>query len=152
METTVEIPSGVTLTVQPGVVVEGQPFTSIFVRGGHLVAVGTPSQPITFTSVLNESPSGNDHWNGIFVNWDSTGATATAQFDNAIIGHAQGVALEGVVDGLSVTNTLSHNVEEFVRFFKRVHPPRRTSYRYSLSVGISFNAPTTTHRPAIGRT
>jgi hypothetical protein len=150
LQTTVEIASGVTLTVQPGVLVQGEPFTSIFVRpGGHLVAIGTPSQPITFTGVVELTPSGEQGWQGIYVNWDPTGATGTAQLDNAIIGNA-GTALEGPVDGLLVTNTQIHDNSLGMSVYNRLASPPSTisenvflNNRKGLFVENSFHLPIT---------
>ena len=55
------VPAGVTLTVQPGVTVMGRDDTELQVLG-HLAAVGTPAQPITFTS---STDSGPEEWSGL---------------------------------------------------------------------------------------
>ncbi len=51
----VTVNPGVTLAVEPGVVVKGQGGTELKVLG-HLDAVGTVTQPITFTSATNTGP------------------------------------------------------------------------------------------------
>ncbi len=55
------VPAGITMTVEPGVMVMGR--THVEVRTlGHLVAIGTPTQPITFTSATN---TGGNQWSGL---------------------------------------------------------------------------------------
>ncbi len=55
------ITGGVTLTVEPGVTVMGNNDVELKVLG-HLTAVGTPAQPITFTSATN---TGGGQWSGL---------------------------------------------------------------------------------------
>ena len=52
---------GVTLTIQAGVVVQGRGGVELQVQG-HLQALGTTTQPITFTS---ETDSGPNEWAGL---------------------------------------------------------------------------------------
>ena len=76
--------SGATLTIQPGVVVKGQAGTGanatalIIARGANIMAEGTASQPIIFTSVADEiqpgqiaspnlDPTLNGLWGGLIV-------------------------------------------------------------------------------------
>ncbi|HNS38543.1 MAG TPA: hypothetical protein PKM01_12225, partial [Anaerolineaceae bacterium] len=58
------VPAGITLTLEPGTVVKGNGSLSDLriLSGGHLEAVGTPTQPITLTSVIDSGP---DQWNGL---------------------------------------------------------------------------------------
>jgi len=56
----VTVASGVTLTVEPGVVVQGNAQTRSLQVGGSLSALGTTAQPITFTS---SGDSGPGQWN-----------------------------------------------------------------------------------------
>jgi uncharacterized repeat protein (TIGR01451 family) len=55
------VPAGITLTVKPGVTIRARDGAGLRVNG-HLEAVGTPSQPITFTSNSN---TGGNEWEGI---------------------------------------------------------------------------------------
>ncbi|MGC8958597.1 MAG: right-handed parallel beta-helix repeat-containing protein [Chloroflexia bacterium] len=55
------VPAGVTLTIAPGVTVMADRNRELKVLG-HLEAAGTPSQPITFTSVAN---TGSRQWTGL---------------------------------------------------------------------------------------
>ncbi|MEZ5083538.1 MAG: hypothetical protein R2750_08820 [Bacteroidales bacterium] len=60
----VSVVSGVTLTIEPGVVIKGEAGTGanatalIIARGGTLLAEGTADQPIIFTSVADEIEPG----------------------------------------------------------------------------------------------
>jgi hypothetical protein len=60
----IAVTSGVTLTIQPGVIVKGQAGTGanatalIIARGGKIMAEGTASQPIIFTSIADEIEPG----------------------------------------------------------------------------------------------
>lgn len=72
----VNILEGITLTVEPGVTVMGQLNTAVFAHG-HLQAIGTPDNPITFTAE-NNTPGG---WYGI-------GVTSSANFNHVTIDKA----------------------------------------------------------------
>lgn len=58
-----EIPAGITLTVEPGVSLMGPGNGIVWLNGGHLQAVGTPQAPITFTAVSGLSGD----WDGISI-------------------------------------------------------------------------------------
>jgi len=75
---------GVTLTIEPGVIVKGEAGTGpnatalVVARGATLIAEGTPTQPIIFTSVADEiepgdiaspnlDPTLNGLWGGVIV-------------------------------------------------------------------------------------
>ena len=76
--------SGVTLTIEPGVIVKGQAGTGpnatalLVARGGTLMAEGTATEPIIFTSIADEiepgqiaspnlEPTLNGLWGGVLV-------------------------------------------------------------------------------------
>lgn len=64
------VEDGATLTIQPGTVIKGDKPTKgtlIVKRGGKLIADGTASQPIVFTS--NQAPGSRDYgdWGGIIL-------------------------------------------------------------------------------------
>ena len=80
----VVVGDGVTLTIQPGTIIKGSPGTGslasalIIARGGTILAAGTPSQPIIFTSTTDNITCGqtagtnldeNDRglWGGLIV-------------------------------------------------------------------------------------
>jgi hypothetical protein len=80
----ITVVSGVTLTIQPGVVVKGQAGTGpnatalMIARGGKLEAIGTATSPIIFTSVADEimpgqivspnlDPTLNGLWGGVLI-------------------------------------------------------------------------------------
>jgi len=56
------VPSMVTLTLEPGVTLMGGSIDAEFLVEGHLEALGTPTQPITFTSAVN---TGSNQWPGL---------------------------------------------------------------------------------------
>jgi hypothetical protein len=64
LESRVAVVSGVTLTIEPGVIVKGQAGTGanatalLIARGGKLMAEGTADAPIIFTSVADEIEPG----------------------------------------------------------------------------------------------
>jgi hypothetical protein len=61
---TVTVNAGVTLTIEPGVVVAGENAELLNVKG-RLVAIGTAANPIVFTSEANNAPG---QWSGIWFN------------------------------------------------------------------------------------
>jgi hypothetical protein len=80
----IAVVNGVTLTIEPGVVVKGQAGTAenatalIVARGGKIMAEGTAAQPIIFTSVADEiepgqiaspnlDPELNGLWGGLLI-------------------------------------------------------------------------------------
>jgi hypothetical protein len=80
----VTVLDGVTLTIEPGTVIKGEAGTGpnatalIIARGGKLIAEGTESEPIIFTSIADEIVSGenispnldptlNSLWGGLIV-------------------------------------------------------------------------------------
>jgi hypothetical protein len=58
-----EIPAGITLTVEPGVALMGPENGIVWLNGGHLQAVGTLESPITFTAASGLSGD----WDGISI-------------------------------------------------------------------------------------
>jgi RHS repeat-associated protein len=83
---TVNVPSGMTLTIQPGTIVKFGANGGINVQaGGQLIAKGTLAQPIYFTSINDNSVGGTaagstgtpapGDWGSVIIN--GTGATAT---------------------------------------------------------------------------
>jgi RHS repeat-associated protein len=63
LSSSLTIPTGTTLTLGPGVVVKGTSLASSFVVNGTLDAQGTAAQPITFTSMKDNS-AGGITWSG----------------------------------------------------------------------------------------
>jgi hypothetical protein len=84
LESRIAVVSGVTLTIEPGVIVKGQAGTGanatalLIARGGKLMAEGTADAPIIFTSVADEiepgmvispnlDPTLNGLWGGLLI-------------------------------------------------------------------------------------
>ncbi|RYE21980.1 MAG: hypothetical protein EOP51_14310 [Sphingobacteriales bacterium] len=66
----VYVKEGVTLTVQPGTVIMGEKSskgTLVVSRGGKLMAEGTASQPIVFTSAQSANARREGDWGGIIL-------------------------------------------------------------------------------------
>ncbi len=80
----ITVVSGVTLTIEPGVIVKGQAGTGpnatalLIARGGKIDAVGTATEPIIFTTVADEivpgqiaspnlDPTLNGLWGGVII-------------------------------------------------------------------------------------
>jgi hypothetical protein len=90
---TVIVPSGVTLTVQAGVVVKGDKTTKgllIIQPGGKLISNGTATEPIVFTSSQGVGERDRGDWGGI--SWTGNGFVNQASRPNAegITGQAYG--------------------------------------------------------------
>jgi RHS repeat-associated protein len=98
----VVVAAGVTLTIEPGVVVEGDGQTRYLSVNGSLSAIGTAAQPITFTST---SDSGPGQWDRI-VFQNGAGAS-TLKYVNVRYGGGAGVSpLNGMVDVAAGTLTV----------------------------------------------
>ena len=80
----IAVTSGATLTIEPGVIIKGEAGTGsnatalIIARGANIMAVGTASQPIIFTTIADEiqpgqiaspnlDPTLNGLWGGLIV-------------------------------------------------------------------------------------
>ncbi|MDR2131662.1 MAG: hypothetical protein LBP56_10965 [Odoribacteraceae bacterium] len=66
----VYVPSGVTLTIEPGVIIKGEKATQgtlIVERGGKLVARGTRERPVVFTSAQAPGSRRPGDWGGIIL-------------------------------------------------------------------------------------
>lgn len=89
----ITVTAGATLTIQPGVIVKGEVGTGanasalVIARGAKINAVGTPTQPIIFTSVADEikpgqiaspnmDPTLEGLWGGILILGNAKGSFA----------------------------------------------------------------------------
>ena len=86
LTSTLFIPDGITLTVEPGVTVLGQSYGGIIVQG-EIVAIGTAVSPITFTSVTDSAPG---EWPGLLF-WDGVG-----HFEHVAIRYGGEVVLDPI--------------------------------------------------------
>ncbi len=65
----VYVDAGATLTIEPGTVIRGTIKSVLSVeRGGKIMAVGTKSQPIVFTSAQGAGFRSNSDWGGVVIN------------------------------------------------------------------------------------
>jgi CSLREA domain-containing protein len=71
------VPAGITLTVEPGVMVMARDTTVELNVQGHLAAIGTPTQPITFTSAVNTAAN---QWSGIVFEGAAGGGTGELDY------------------------------------------------------------------------
>lgn len=79
--------NGVTLTIEPGVHVRGfSDGTLIVTRGSKLMAEGTKTQPITFSSLQDDDFDGMGEWGGVIVQ----GFASHYGKNNAGVCHANG--------------------------------------------------------------
>lgn len=128
LKTRVAVVSGVTLTIQPGVIVKGEAGTGsnatalLIARGANLMAEGTASSPIIFTSVADEiqpgqiaspnlDPDFNGLWGGLIVlgNAPISADAASVQIEgipasdaNGLYGGADATDNSGVLKYISI--------------------------------------------------
>lgn len=125
--------SGVTLTIEPGTVIKGQAGTGanatalLIARGGKLMAEGTASLPIIFTSIADElskedvaagnfaspnlDPDANGLWGGVIVLGNATISASAAQIQiegiptsdaNGLYGGSNDADNSGVIKYVSI--------------------------------------------------
>ena len=125
---TIDVPAGVTVTIAAGTVIKGSLTTyagcgsgssnpAVTVEGS-LVAVGSSSSPITFTSVNDNSVGGSTglgspaagDWGGIEVSGAGGGTTAgDADIENTVLNYAAtGIAAAGAA-AVTFRGTLANN-------------------------------------------
>ncbi len=82
---TLTIPAGVTLTIQPGVIVKSIVYqtNATFVINGTLIAQGTPAEPVVFTSPKDDAYGGD-------TNSDGATTPNTKDWSNIVIEAASG--------------------------------------------------------------
>ncbi len=64
------VTNGATLTIEPGTVIVGDTIKKgslIITRGAKIMAVGTPCQPIVFTSAKNKGSRARGDWGGVIL-------------------------------------------------------------------------------------
>ncbi len=99
---TVWVNEAVTLTIEPGVVVMGQANATLRISG-HLQAIGTTSQPITFTSSAN---TGAGEWAGL----EFHGGTGDLQ--HTVMRYGSGIWIQGspTADPVTIADSvIEHN-------------------------------------------
>jgi hypothetical protein len=102
LQTRVAVVSGVTLTIQPGVIVKGEAGTGanatalLIARGAKLEAAGTASQPIIFTSVADEIQPGQIASPNLDADFDGLWGGLIVLGNAPISADAAAVQIEGV--------------------------------------------------------
>lgn len=118
---TISVPSGFTLTIDPGVVLKFQSGVALQIQG-QLIARGTENSPIIFTTA---SLSPLTYWRGILFNTGSVGAT----YDNSS-NYLSGSILEycvisragfGSTPALDITGTIDAPFLNHVNIIQNLH-------------------------------
>jgi hypothetical protein len=128
LESRIAVTSGATLTIQPGVIIKGQVGTGanatclIIARGGKIMAEGTATEPIIFTSIADEivpgeiaspnlDPDLNGLWGGLLIlgNAPISADAASMQIEgippsdqNGLYGGDNGADNSGVIRYVSI--------------------------------------------------
>jgi len=98
----IAVTSGATLTIQPGVIVKGQAGTGanatalIIARGGKIMAEGTATQPIIFTSIADEIEPGQIASPNLDPDLDGLWGGLLVLGNAPISASAEAVQIEGV--------------------------------------------------------
>ncbi|MBC7485501.1 MAG: hypothetical protein H7282_01945 [Cytophagaceae bacterium] len=68
LQNTVYVPSGSVLTIEPGTVITGKSQTALVIEpGAKIIAIGTPSKPIIFTSAAPAGLRARGNWGGLVL-------------------------------------------------------------------------------------
>ena len=92
LRSAVFIEAGATLTIEPGTTIFGEGATNgtlVIARGGRIVADGTATNPIVFTSDAPEGSQGRGQWGGLIINGSAPinqGAEAFGEGDTGAYG------------------------------------------------------------------
>jgi RHS repeat-associated protein len=101
----VTVPSGVTLTINPGAIVKFDPGMGITVQsGGQLIADGTVAQPIIFTSIKDDANGGDTNGDGSATSpapgdWGQIAVYGSATFDHTELLYGSGIGTTGLNSG-----------------------------------------------------
>lgn len=101
----VTVASGVTLTIQPGVTVQGNASSRLLTVNGSLSAVGTSGAHITFTSSSDSAPG---QWNGVSFG-SGSGTSSLDYVDARYGGDGNASATNGMVSVSGGTITIDHS-------------------------------------------
>lgn len=102
LTTRVAVVSGITLTIQPGVIVKGEAGTGanatalLIARGAKLEAAGTAAQPIIFTSIADEIQPGMIASPNLDADFDGLWGGLIVLGNAPISADAQAVQIEGI--------------------------------------------------------
>ena len=112
LEDPVTVPAGTTLTIGPGLLFRGDSSAHLLIQG-MLQAVGSPTQPITFTSQLDSGPG---QWGGLII--DGGGGVldnVTVRSGGGLVsGYGySGIHIKDSVAGVAITNSHIHMNNNF---------------------------------------
>ena len=133
LENDLTVDSGVTMTVDPGVVVKAVDDTTDINVNGTLIAIGTPQAPIVFTSDWDDAYGGDTNadgatlpgpsdWGGIHLNYSS--AQGTSQLEHVLIANGGSttygalgypVAVDGKTQPSIISSSLAQNRIDGIR-------------------------------------
>ncbi len=122
------VPAGFTLTVEPGTLLDFRSSYGIAVEdGGGLIAEGTATQPITFTSQRAASGDTGQHWYGLWAKHGSVLHLDHCDISYASDGNFGNGGLEINTDDAQVSNShLHHNSGSGLYVYSRdgstIHP------------------------------
>ncbi len=110
LESRVFVPSGVTLTLPDGTIVFGRSGSALFVEsGGQLIATGTASRPVVFTSSQAAGSRQSGDWGGVLI----VGRAFSNHIERTVEGVITTTPRSGVVAG--ATDTDSSGTLSYVR-------------------------------------
>ncbi|MCH8293535.1 right-handed parallel beta-helix repeat-containing protein [Candidatus Poribacteria bacterium] len=125
----VVVPAGTVLTIEPGTVIQGSHSPRAWLEvevGGKIIAEGTPTHPIIFTSDKPEGSQAAGDWGGLVIKGDSIGHFKRGGNLNDSSGILKYVRIEfagsaygdGHLNGISFNHVGGGTVVEYIQVFE----------------------------------